>query len=212
MDRRGFTLIELLISITIIGMIMVIVMGAFRIGIRAWEKGDADINIQQRQQVVLELVKQQLASMSHSPVVDNEGKSYYFKADEQSVSFVSGISIVPANRYGKVLVQYRIRQQSGKENFILEIHEQSAALISREDNGFEPSDDSWHLLIDDMAAIEFEFLLKDKKQEIFEWYRIWSPDDIKKDLPAAVRLAFKADKDSPLMGIVARIMDEAVDS
>jgi len=212
MDRRGFTLIELLISITIIGVIMVIVMGAFRIGIRAWEKGDADINIQQRQQVVLELVKQQLASMSHSPIVDNEGKSYYFKADEQSLSFVSGISIVPANRYGQVLVQYRIRPQPGGEYFMLEIYEQSAALISEEDNRFEPSDDSWHLLIDDMAGIEFEFLLKNKKQEIFQWYKTWRPDDFEKDLPAAVRFALKAGNNSPSMGIVARIMDEAVNS
>jgi hypothetical protein len=119
---------------------------------------------------------------------------------------------VPANRYGKVLVQYRIRQQSGKENFILEIHEQSAALLSKEDDGLEPSDDSWHLLIDDMVGIEFEFLLKNKKQEIFQWYKTWRPDDFEKDLPTAVRFALKAGNNSPSMGIVARIMDEAVDS
>ncbi|HEX7533874.1 MAG TPA: prepilin-type N-terminal cleavage/methylation domain-containing protein [Syntrophales bacterium] len=38
--NRGFTLLELLIALTITAMIVAIIFGALRIGIRAWEKGE----------------------------------------------------------------------------------------------------------------------------------------------------------------------------
>ena len=60
--NKGFTLLELLISLTILGVIVVIIFGAFRIGIRAWEKGEKDVESRQRQRIVLDLSKQQLAS------------------------------------------------------------------------------------------------------------------------------------------------------
>jgi len=46
--RDGFTLLELLISMTILAMIVVIIFGAFRVGIRAWEKGEKDLGVRQR--------------------------------------------------------------------------------------------------------------------------------------------------------------------
>ena len=61
-SSKGFTLLELLISLTIIGLILVIIFGALRIGVRAWEKGERDVESHQRRRVVLGLVKRQFAS------------------------------------------------------------------------------------------------------------------------------------------------------
>ncbi|HMA85584.1 MAG TPA: type II secretion system protein, partial [Desulfosalsimonadaceae bacterium] len=102
MGGRGFTLIELLISITIIGVLLVSVMGAFRIGINAWEKGEADIETYQRQQVVLQLVKQQLVSIRRAEIRKEDTEPYYFKGNEHIVEFISDVSLVPGSHYGRV--------------------------------------------------------------------------------------------------------------
>ena len=67
-NSRGFTLLELLISLTIVALIVVIIFGALRIGIRAWEKGEKDVDVRQRQRIVLDLIKRQLASTCVSDV------------------------------------------------------------------------------------------------------------------------------------------------
>jgi len=66
----GFTLLELLISLSIVGLILLIVFGALRIGSRAWEKGERDVEAHQRQRIVLGLIKQQLASASLLEIKD----------------------------------------------------------------------------------------------------------------------------------------------
>lgn len=60
-SAAGFTLIELLISISLVGVVLVIIMGAFRIGIRAWETGERDVENDVRLQAVMSLLKRQLA-------------------------------------------------------------------------------------------------------------------------------------------------------
>jgi len=47
--NRGFTLLELLISLTILSLVTVLIFGAFRMGIRAWEKGERNIDGRQRE-------------------------------------------------------------------------------------------------------------------------------------------------------------------
>ncbi len=40
-DEAGFTLLELLISMTLLGLLMVVVLGGLRFGARAWERNEA---------------------------------------------------------------------------------------------------------------------------------------------------------------------------
>ncbi|HNT58060.1 MAG TPA: prepilin-type N-terminal cleavage/methylation domain-containing protein, partial [Syntrophales bacterium] len=60
--NRGFTLLELLISLTLLSVIAVLVFGALRLGVRAWEKGEATIETRQRERIVMDLLQRQMAS------------------------------------------------------------------------------------------------------------------------------------------------------
>ena len=70
----GFTLLELLISLTIIGLILVIVFGALRIGARAWEKGERDVETHQIQRIVLDNMKRQIASTCLREIMSEDEK------------------------------------------------------------------------------------------------------------------------------------------
>ena len=37
----GFTLLEMVVTLTILGFILLIILGAFRLGLSAWEKGES---------------------------------------------------------------------------------------------------------------------------------------------------------------------------
>ena len=214
MGARGFTLIELLISITIIGVLLVLVMGAFRIGINAWEKGEADIETYQRQQIILQLVKEQLASIHPAAIRMEDTDPYYFKGNEQVVEFITNVSIVPGNRHGMVFVKYRIRETGAGEGKTLEIYEADLATAAADKSVFEPMDEAYHTLAEDMAEIRFEYLINEQEQEAYalpEWHQFWEPEDTEDELPSAVRLTLRAEKDMPAVRVVGRIVPELLD-
>jgi general secretion pathway protein J len=206
-QNRGFTLLELLISITLVGVILVIVMGAFRIGIRAWETGERDIESHQRQQIVLSLVKQQLASASLHKIIKQDKKTFYFKGDSKSLECISGIAVSPGNAFGRVYVNYRVvpGNQDNTESF--EVFEQNIAMVRPEEELYEADEDAFHELINDAYTIFFEYL-KGTEQEELQWQDVWDPE---KDsgLPEAVRLILKLEEQSAPVTIIARIQGES---
>ena len=207
MGARGFTLIELLISITIIGVLLVIVMGAFRIGINAWEKGEADIETYQRQQIVLQLVKQQLVSIRRAEIRKEDTEPYYFKGNEHIVEFISDVSLVPGSHYGRVFVKYRIRENRDGNGQMLEIYEADLAAAAGDQSIFEPNEAAYHLLVDNMAEIRFEYLVPEE-EALPEWQKLWEPEAVETDLPIAVRLMFQAKENVPEVRVVGRLVPE----
>lgn len=212
MGGRGFTLIELLISITIIGVLLVLVMGAFRIGIKAWEKGEADIETYQRQQIVLQLVKQQIASMRRAEIRKEDTEPYYFKGDEYTVEFISDRSVVPGNQYGRVFVKYRIREANDGEGVTLEIYEADLATAAGEQSVFEPPEEDFHALVGGMAEIRFEYLVPEEEADGFEWQTVWDPEAVEAEIPPAIRLTLQAAENTPAVRVVGRIVPDLWDN
>ncbi len=101
-----------MIALTITAVIVVIIFGALRIGIRAWEKGEKDVDIRQRQRIVLDLIKRQLASTCVSDVWGKDQQLVPLKGDNKSIEFVSHIPMAPGNRFGMVYVE--ICRQAGQ--------------------------------------------------------------------------------------------------
>ena len=212
MGARGFTLIELLISITIIGVLLVIVMGAFRIGINAWEKGEADIETYQRQQIVLQLVKQQLVSIRRAEIRKEDTEPYYFKGDEYTIEFISDRSVVPGNQYGQLFVKYRIREANDGEGVTLEIYETDLITAAGESSVFEPTEEDFHVLLEDMAEIRYEYLVPDEEADAFKWQAVWDPEVVEADMPPAIRLTIQAAEKTPEVRVVGRTLPEMQDN
>lgn len=207
---NGFTLLELLISLTIMGVILVIVFGALRIGARAWEKGEADVEAHQRERVVLNLVRRQISSVCAREIAkeaEEEPSFFMGRGDDRTLAFLSRLSAVPTNRSGVVYVNYVIKpaEEEGQQ---LALYEQDVVSMGPGDLSEEPSDEAYHVLIAKAYYIGFEYLMRSEEIEgSFDWRECWEPDS-KGTFPKAVKLTFQRDKASPPLHVIAPIHPE----
>jgi general secretion pathway protein J len=58
--QAGFTLLEILLAFSVLAMIVVLLAGSLRVGLRAWEAGDRQAALQQETRVIVELVTEAL--------------------------------------------------------------------------------------------------------------------------------------------------------
>jgi len=209
----GFTLLELLISLTIMGLIVVVVFGAFRVGVRAWEKGEKDVEIHQRQRIVLNLVKSQLTSIFVHKVGSGSRKPFFLKGDKKSIEFLSYVSIAPGNRPGLVYVKYVVKPENEDEKERLVFYEKNFVpqdKEKREDLG-ELDEGDFLTLISDVHSIGFEYLKGQGGEEILEWEETWDPDK-DKGFPRAVMVTLMVDADTAPIKMIIRIESESGDN
>jgi general secretion pathway protein J len=201
----GFTLLELLISITLTGVILVIILGAFSIGIRAWETGEKDIAVHQRQQVVLPLVCRQLSSACWRQIQREDEPALYLGGGPLSVEFISSVAIIPGHERGNVYVKYRVveNKEAGES---LEVFEQETAGIKPGTVLFEADEDAFHELFPGAYRIRFEYLKKEAQMES-RWQDQWEPE-VDAGLPAAVRITLQMDENTAPVTVIARLPSE----
>jgi general secretion pathway protein J len=200
--NKGFTLLELIIALTIVAVIVVIIFGALRIGIRAWEKGEKDVDSRQRQRIVLDLIKRQLASISVSEVWGRDQQMVSLKGDHKSVEFVSHIPMTPGNRFGMVYVKYAVRQAKGEGKENLTFYEKNIALPGKKSGADNPDEGDFSELIPGMKSIVFEYL-KDRPGEAASlWQKSWDPA-VDKGVPRAVRVTLEENDEKAPIYVIA---------
>ncbi len=202
--NRGFTLLELLISLTILSLITLLVFGAFRIGIRAWEKGEKNIDGRQRERIVLDLIRRQLSSI---PIDTVKGeKALALKGDNKSIAFVSDIHLVPGDKFGMVYVNYRVEEgeESGE---ILSFSERNVVMMMGKDADMDASDDLFIELLKG-ADMVFEYLKNVTDEEPHRWQETWNPED-DPGFPVAVKMTLKRGDDGIPITVIARIAADA---
>ena len=206
--ESGFTLMELLISITIMGVILTIIMGGLRIGIRAWETGSRDVESRQRLQIVLSLVKNQLGAACPENIRKPEMDPYLFRGDDYSMEWISRVSIVPGNAHGKVYVTYRIdADDNGGRS--LTVAEQSLVRMGPDGQRFVVDEADFYELIRDAHRIGFEYLGA-SEDGVREWLNIWDPE-AQSGWPTAVRITLQMEETKPAAAVIARFHAEPED-
>ena len=60
---RGFTLIELVLALSILAIMVTILFGGLRVGLRAWERGEAKASSLQRSRSVTQLLEEALGGI-----------------------------------------------------------------------------------------------------------------------------------------------------
>ena len=201
-SSRGFTLLELLIALTIVAVMVVIIFGALRIGIRAWEKGERDVAVRQRQRIVLDLVKRQLASTCVSEVWARDQRLVSLKGDEKSIEFVSRIPMTPGNRFGLVYVKYAVKQEKGDDKEHLAFYERNIALLGQENGMSRPDEGEFSELIPGMKKIVFEYLKDRPGEEASLWQKNWDPA-VDQGVPRAVRITIEEDAEKAPIFVIA---------
>ncbi len=173
LDSRGFTLLELLISIAMLGIIVVIVAGALKLGVQSVEKGEKRIEALERIRTSLNTVEAQIQSLTGLTYDDNGEKKRYFKADRESLQFSTNYSIWGGQK-GNTIVSYTVgTDNNGKQSMT------ASETIVGMSNARET------LLMGAFDKIYFEYFSKGPTDEKGSWADNWT-DDV--NIPEKVRL------------------------
>lgn len=185
----GFTLLEMVVTLTILGFILLIIFGAFRLGISAWEKGESSREEYQKVRAVSQLVSRQLKSIVPYKIKTEKAEGDYlaFQGRARSLKFVSALSMRAKQPEGFVYAIYEFRD-GGNEGGRLVVYEQRV-LIRK--NFFEegPKEDSGVPLIEGISDIRFEYYQEEDSLKNREegWVEEWDAKE-EKDLPKAIRM------------------------
>lgn len=173
-NGKGFTLLELTISITLIGIIVLIITGAMRLGFRSVDSGERKIESLERMRASFNIIDCQIQSQVPLTYDDNGERKYYFKGDRVSMQFATNYSIWGAGGY--VLASYRVVSDAdGKQ--ILYASENIIGFA----NGVETK------LLDAFNQIYFEYFYKEPTEEEGSWVEQWTEDTA---IPEKVRFHF----------------------
>ncbi len=206
----GFTLIELLISLTILSIIVMMVFLGMRTGIRAWERGERDIEMLQKRRIVLNLIKQQIASACTPAGSQKANLSCEFKGDEYSMAFVSVLPLIPGHEtFGRVEVEYKIERALEGEAALLFSEKPIGNLVmANKTNGFknEADSDRFHNLLSGAEEITFSYCRTYSLADGgLKWESAASPPGGKQQAPKAVKVCLKEKNDQKPSCIIARI-------
>lgn len=170
---KGFTLLELLISITMIGLIALIVTGAVRLGSRSVNGGEKRIESIERLKNSIEIIESQIMSEIPLSYDDDGNKKYYFQGDKGTVQFATTYSIW-GNQKGYVLASLRVETDSNGKKLL---KAKESPLIGG--NGGEA------VLFEGLDDIYLEYFYKDPTEEEGRWVSEWKEEQ---DMPEKIRI------------------------
>jgi len=186
--QSGFTLMELLLALSILSIIIVVILGGLRITVRAWEKGEDMLSVQQRSRTILDRLDRQLSSAAVFMSGKEDLPLVAFAGTSSSVEFTSNLPLVSKMHY-PVHVKYVIETETGGKKRLL-IYEQN---IAAEDYLTERQlqlETEAVVFVEGLEDLRFEYLAGGGNGPDLSWTPTWQPEKLT-DLPRAVRVTYK---------------------
>jgi len=184
----GFTLIEVIVTLTILGFVVLMVSGTFRLGLSSWEKGDSMKEDYQKVRMISQLVPRQLKSLVPYKIRTEKAEGNYlaFDGKAQSLRFVSAVPIKAKRPEGFVYVVYQFKDDGDKKGRLV-LYEQRA--LNRDFFEDDLKEDSAVTLFGGISQVRFEYYSEADKEKsrTEEWVEEWNAKE-KKELPKAVRM------------------------
>lgn len=184
----GFTLIEVIVTLTILGFIVLMVSGTFRLGFSSWEKGDAIKEDYQKIRMVSQLVSRQMKSLVPYKIKTEKAEGDYlaFDGKTHSLRFVSALPIKAKRPEGFVYVVYQFKNEGDKKGRLV-LYEQRA--LNRDFFEDDLMEDSAVTLVGGVSQVRFEYYREADKEKsrTEEWVEEWNAKE-ENELPRALRM------------------------
>lgn len=199
---RGFTLLELILTIAILALITGIIGGAFRLVVRSWEKGEAEVEAFRRARLVLDRVGQQLKSTYPYWIEENNDWKIAFNGEAHALDFIAPLSLQSHLITGLVSVHYALEASDSGEGF--DFVAQEAKVVdqksARESFGGLSQDKSEAVLLAGIMGLTFEYYVIPEDAAQGDWRPSWTwegRNEADGILPHAVRLTLKQKPHNP---------------
>jgi general secretion pathway protein J len=184
----GFTLIEVIVTLTILGFIVLMVSGTFRLGLSSWERGDAIKEDYQKIRMGSQLVSRQMKSLVPYKIRTEKAEGNYlaFDGKAHSLRFVSALAIKAKRPEGFVYVVYQFKDDPEKKGRLV-LYEQRA--LNKDFFEDDLKEDSAVTLFEGISQVRFEYYREadEEKNRTAEWVEEWNAKE-EKELPKAVRM------------------------
>ncbi len=184
----GFTLLEVIVALTILGFILLMVSGTFRLGLSSWEKGDAIKEDYQKIRMISQLVSRQLKSLVPYKIKTEKAEGNYlaFDGKAHSLRFVSALPIKAKRAEGFVYVVYQFKDDGEKKGRLV-LYEQRA--LNRDFFEDDLKEDSAVTLFGGISQVRFEYYREADKEEgrTEEWVEEWNGKE-EKELPRILKM------------------------
>ncbi|MBM4337965.1 MAG: prepilin-type N-terminal cleavage/methylation domain-containing protein [Deltaproteobacteria bacterium] len=190
----GFTLIEVVVSLTILGFILLIIFGAFRLGLSSWDRGELIKEEYQNIRIVSDLMTKQVKSVVPYKVRTKKAEGDYlaFEGKAQSVKFISTVSGKVHTTDGLVYTVYQFKEGKSNEGRLI-LYEQR--VLNRDFFEEEPKEEEGIPLIEGVSKVLFEYYQEEDatKEQTEAWLEEWNAKE-KKELPKCLRVALSLKK------------------
>jgi general secretion pathway protein J len=187
-STTGFTLIEVVVTLTILGFILLIIFGAFRLGLSAWERGESTKEEYQRVRIISQLISQQIKSIVAYKIRTQQAEGDYlaFEGKAHSLKFVSALPIKAKQPEGFVYVIYEFKEGSGERGRLV-LYEQR--VLNKDFFAEEPKEELAISLLEGVSNVRFEYYREEDplKNQEEEWVEEWNAKEERK-LPKTLRM------------------------
>lgn len=184
-EVKGFTFIEVMISLVLFSLILLMVLGTFRLSLSSWEKVEKQNDRTLRIRTLQNLMIHQIKSIFPYKVKTEKAEGDYlaFEGKPDSLRFVSNYSI--RNKRGEGLV-YAVYLWKNREK--LELYE--GRILQKEFFETPLKEDSLLFTLNGISNLTFEYFKKEEDKEEGMWMREWEGKGLD-PLPQAIRISFQ---------------------
>lgn len=196
-ESFGFTLLELLISILILGIIILIVAGAMRLGFRSVDAGEKKAESLERFMSSLNIIDSQIQSLVLLASNEEGSVNFNFTGSREALQFSTNYSIWGVQK-GYVTVSYDISSEdTGKP-----VLNATESIVGTEDSRETK-------LLDSFDEIYFDYFYKDPTEEEGEWVEEWTDTE---NIPEKIRLHLVTGQKDISLIIPVRVRQSIVQS
>ncbi len=181
-------MLEVMVTMTVLGFILLIIFGVFRLGLAAWEKGESSKEDYQKVRIVSQLISRQIKSAFPYKIKTEKAEGDYlaFEGKARSLKFVSALPMKGRRAEGLVYVIYEF-EEGGKEGGRLILYEQRA--LNKDFMQEPPKKEEGISLLEKVTDVHFEYYREEdaEKTKSAEWLEEWDPKQ-EGGLPKALRM------------------------
>jgi len=185
----GFTLVEVMVTLTVLGFVLLMIFGAFRLGLSAWERGESIKEEYQKVRIISQLISQQMKSIVPYKIKTKKAEGDYlaFEGKVGSLRFVSALPLKTKQAEGFVYVVYDFKEGRGEEGGSLVLYEQR--VLNRDFFEDELKEKSGISLLEGITNVRFEYYQEEdvEKNQKEDWIEEWNAKEVKA-FPKALKM------------------------